>query len=457
MIEHIGRVNMDYMVRLANDPKWASEQLKRLDDFNATHGVVYGGKTIPVPIKPHFISPRQRRVMEVSLRRIMSALDKFVAHWLQNEELQEMWGVTDEEMALYRGDPGYDQPIQIARLDAFLHDYKLKFLEFNCDSPGGTGYADMIHRGFLEMFAQNDMGRDWVVSNRRRQLHLAEALSACYADWRGRGHLDRPENPYIIVSDWRDVGSLPDIDITIGHLREEGYDVDFADPRDLELKGGELWFQGKRVDVVYKRVIVKELVHEPAAQALAEAYKAGTVCMVNSPRSVIVGNKKILAALRRPDVLAIMNPEERQVIRDTVPWTEVLRDDTAEFRDFVIELKPFVQNNKDRLVLKAAQSYGGKDVFLGFETDATTWHSLIEEHIRDNAWIVQELVDIPKELFPEVGAEQVNMRLMNVNINPLAFGGRYSGCYTRISEKNVINVSFGGGMVPTMTLEPREE
>ena len=178
--------------------------------------------------------------------------------------------------------------------------------------------------------------------------------------------------------------------------------------------------------------------------------------MVNSPRSVIVGNKKILAALRRPDVLERLTSLQRRAIERFVPWTEVFRDDKAECMGFIVHLRDFVADNKDKLVLKAAQSYGGRDVFLGFETAQEDWQALMDKHIDGEAWIVQRLVDIPKELFPEVDGDNVHMRLMNVNINPLAFGGDYAGSYTRLSKKNVINVSYGGGMTATMTIEPRE-
>lgn len=457
MIDNIGRANMDYMVRLANDPEWTRAQLDRLVKFCAEHGAMYNGKPIPVPIKPHFISTRQRKLLEVGLSRLHSALEKFTDLWLEREDLQSAWNVSQGELDLYRVDPGYRPAIQVARFDAFLHDFDLKFLEFNCDSPGGTGYADVIHRGFLELFAQDSLAEKYAPSDRQRLLHLADTLLDCYQQWREAdpGRTDRPVTPFTVITDWRDVSSLPDIEITVDYLQESGFDAVFADPRDLELRGTELWFKDRRVDLIYKRVIVKELVEDPDARPLGEAYKAGTVCMVNPPRSVIVGNKKILAFLRRPEVLARMTAEERKAIMDYVPWTEVLRDDKAEFQGFWVGLKDFVIDNQDKLVLKAAQSYGGKDVFLGFETDADKWQELVDKHIEGEHWIVQQLVQIPKELFPQVEGGNVNMNLMNVNINPLAFGGKYCGSYTRISKKNVINVSIGGGMTPTMTLTPR--
>jgi hypothetical protein len=42
------------------------------------------------------------------------------------------------------------------------------------------------------------------------------------------------------------------------------------------------------------------------------------------------------------------------------------------------------------------------------------------------------------------------MRLKRFNINPFGVGGGYAGCITRISDRAVINVSAGGGLLPSV-------
>jgi len=44
----------------------------------------------------------------------------------------------------------------------------------------------------------------------------------------------------------------------------------------------------------------------------------------------------------------------------------------------------------------------------------------------------------------------VQMRLKRFNINPFGIGGRYAGMITRISDRAVINVSDGGGLLPSV-------
>ena len=110
------------------------------------------------------------------------------------------------------------------------------------------------------------------------------------------------------------------------------------------------------------------------------------------------------------------------------------------------------EDNKDKLVVKPASSYGGKDVYIGKETDEDIWHKIVEENIESESWVVQQYVTIPEDIFPEIKDETIEMKLKKININPFAIYGKYSGTISRISESSVINVSAGGGLIPTMTV-----
>ena len=80
----------------------------------------------------------------------------------------------------------------------------------------------------------------------------------------------------------------------------------------------------------------------------------------------------------------------------------------------------------------------------------------MNKHIGDESWVVQEYVNIPQEIFPMVG-ENVLMKLKKVNINPFTLLGKYSGTITRVSDNSVINVSAGGGLVPTLSVVRKKD
>jgi hypothetical protein len=84
------------------------------------------------------------------------------------------------------------------------------------------------------------------------------------------------------------------------------------------------------------------------------------------------------------------------------------------------------------------------------ETDAETWARIIAEHAERADFIVQEYVPVPEEMFPVIEDGHVQMRLKRFNINPFGIGGRYAGSITRISDRAVVNVSAGGGLLPSV-------
>jgi hypothetical protein len=84
------------------------------------------------------------------------------------------------------------------------------------------------------------------------------------------------------------------------------------------------------------------------------------------------------------------------------------------------------------------------------ETGQEDWDRLIEEHAEPGDYVVQEYVPVPEEMFPTVENGHVQMRLKRFNINPFGIGGRYAGMITRISDQAVINVSAGGGLLPSV-------
>jgi uncharacterized circularly permuted ATP-grasp superfamily protein len=189
---------------------------------------------------------------------------------------------------------------------------------------------------------------------------------------------------------------------------------------------------------------------------LIAAARDRRAAVVNPFRARVANNKKLFALLADPRFAHLVEDAERRVIAETIPWTRVLRDGRAAYGDWVVDLLAFVSDNRERLVLKPASDYGGHGVSLGMETPQAEWDRLIEEHVGQGDYVVQEYVPVPEEMFPAVENGHVQMRLKRFNINPFGLGGRYAGMITRISDKAVINVSAGGGLLPSVMGRHRE-
>ena len=67
--------------------------------------------------------------------------------------------------------------------------------------------------------------------------------------------------------------------------------------------------------------------------------------------------------------------------------------------------------------------------------------------------VVQERVAIPEEEFPVFDPDgNLRFESLKVNTNPFYVGGARVGAVSRVSRDSVINVSAGGGSVPTFVV-----
>jgi hypothetical protein len=257
---------------------------------------------------------------------------------------------------------------------------------------------------------------------------------------------DLPERPRLALVDVPGSPSVPEFRIVCAAARKAGIEALVATTEDLAYDGSVLRAFGEPVQLVYRRVMIDDLEEGD----LTAAARDGSVCVVNPPRARVANNKKLFALLDDPRFAHLVTKPEAGVIAETIPWTRVLREGRVTYGKWVVDLLDFVSDNRQRLVLKPASEYGGHGVSLGIETEQGEWDRIISDHAEAGDYIVQEYVPVPEEMFPTIENGHVQMRLKRFNINPFGIGGRYAGMITRISDRAVINVSAGGGLLPSV-------
>ncbi|MFC2114941.1 hypothetical protein ACFLTU_00600 [Bacteroidota bacterium] len=454
MLYPIKELNISYLNHLREHPERASMQLENLISFLLARKCTFRGEVMPTLLKPNFISPKQTSGLISSVEIMSRILDKFVHYYLRNEKVRSIMKFSNRENELFSIDPGYNKTLVISRLDAFLNDYSVKFLEFNCDSPAGIAYADVLEEGFQELFKEYPFLVDWKIQSIQRQELLLGSLLKCYGQFRSRIK-GMPEKPLIAIVDWKDVSTYSEFQLHEKHFRREGYETIIASPQDFSVKNGKAYVKDREVHLVYRRVILRELLEKwDETTEFVECIKAGLVCCCNSFRSYIVGNKKVLTLITDPRFQGIYSKKELEVIGNTIPWTQILADSEVSYANRKVGLRDFVLEHKNKLVLKPANLYGGKDVYIGHETDPGTWEQIMNEHIHDESWVVQKYVNTPRDTYPVID-HSILFKPKYVNINPFALMGKYSGTITRVSDHSVINVSAGGGLVPTLTVQKK--
>ena len=217
-----------------------------------------------------------------------------------------------------------------------------------------------------------------------------------------------------------------------------------------------LYAKGERIDLVYRRVLINDIVaREHECAALLDAYRSHTVCVANSLRCKIPHKKAFFAVLTDDRHAGLFSEAEREMIRHHVPWTALIEERRVTIDGQSVDLIPHLRALRDRFVIKPNDEYGGTGVTLGWETSEAEWDAAIARAIaeRDRGWVAQQRIAIRREPFPVCDGGGMQMRDMLVDFAPYVFRGKLAGFLTRLSATGLANVTSGGGQVPAFVVE----
>lgn len=412
------------------------------------------GRRVHCPfLRPFFLSPpdeeRVRRVAET----IAAVAERVTMAALEDNRLFQQFHLRPEEERLARMATGYGPASTASRLDAFLLPESLKFTEYNGESPAGAGYSETISDIFRQLPVMHEFEKKFEVHSYPLSAKLLDALVRSYIDWGGKSH-----RPQMAIVDWKEVPTWSEFEILKSRFERMGVPVVLADPRELEFDGRRLAAEGKKIDLVYRRVLINDIVARPEeCGALLKAYSSGAVCVANNFRCKIPHVKAFFAVLTEQKNAALFSAEERELIHQHVPWTRVVEDVRSDYRGESIELLNYIRTNREQLVLKPSDEYGGMGVTLGWEADPKSWDNALEQALprekleaRNGWWIVQERIPISRREFPMIGtAGTVKYKNMLVDFAPYLFRGKMAGFLTRLSSSGLANVTSGGGQIPS--------
>ena len=242
------------------------------------------------------------------------------------------------------------------------------------------------------------------------------------------------------------------------YFKVMGIEARIVDPREVEYRDGKLMAGDYHITLIYKRVLISELIERGGIDhPVVRAVRDHAVCMVNSFRCKILFKKASLAVLSDERNAAMFAPGQLAAIKKHIPWTRVMEPRTTTGPDGgAIDLVPWASANKDRLVLKPNDDYGGKGIVLGWTVDQRAWDEAIQVALA-LPYVVQQKVRLPLEAYPSFEGNSLQVIDRMLDTNPyVAFGSYMHGCLTRISTDPLVNVTAGGGStVPTFLVEPR--
>ncbi len=435
----------------------AAESQAQLTEQMHQRGLFFGDRPLCSVLRPRFLTPDQYIFLRQAIRPLLRAFEKISRAAVADADFREQFGLFDWEEGLIRIDPGYRIHSPLSRLDSFFvtdsETPELKFTEYNAEVPAASAYNDVLNSAFFGLPVIGQFLKQYSVRTIPTRHSVMHVLLDSYREWGGS---DR--RPQIAILDWDEVPTRSEFELFVAYFRSQGLTAEIVDPRTVEYRQGALYNGDYRIDLIYKRVLITELIERLGVEnAIVQAVRNHDVCMVNPFTCKLLYKKASLAVLSDERNAALFNTDETYAIHEHIPWTRVVEERMTTYKGLPVDLLPFIQKYREQFVLKPNDDYGGRGIVLGWQTNSSGWEAALQTAL-ETPHVVQERVTIPVEPYPSMidGRLQIFDRMLDTA--PFVFHGEYTdGCLTRLSTDPLLNVSAGGGStVPTFIVEKRD-
>jgi len=402
----------------------------------------HGGRTAKLALTPFFYDRSFRELMDGITRAYAGLLEFVFQNFTTDTRIQRVLDYPGELEKYLRSLNIYPTNMAAARIDIFLTSGGIRMVESNAEIPGGSEESYFLETEYVRTFRPEN-----VVQVDRLEIVYDMLMYNYSVQARSKG-LEEKALPVIRLIQWQhEIDRIRgEYAILIDHIRAKGHNCDVIDPNRLSIKDGRVIApDGEVVDLMYRRFTGDELPkYAQNSWQMAIDLDRADAAVVNPFCTKRVDSKNIMVLFRDrqyDDVFPSELEEDLKLVRRIIPWTKKVEDklliDGKE-----VDARGFLLMNRERLVIKHANSYSSMNVFVGLDSEEKRWAGVVEEALTGD-WIVQELIDLPEmEVeYWEDGAVKTAMCIYNVN--PYIYNGKLGGFYARASTDRLTSFKVG--------------
>ncbi len=393
--------------------------------------------------------------IRTALRRVvrLAAIDPAARGLLPLDGGEQSWfdgyRRLDSRYASPRGERIFCRLDALGRLDGEGWRQSLKFLEVNVVGIGGMTYSpaaeDLLLEHMIPALSERDGELTFDKNWDPRTLLLDELTEHART-------MGSQAPPTIALVDDKSLYTLGgELGRLVSYYESIGADALYLDPRELEHRAGEVYAEGRRIDVIYRFLELRDLVELEAAGDDLAALRAGFAKGIVVPSAGgDLEHKSAFELLTSPEFRAAFDADTLQVLDDHVLWTRLLFERrTTDPAGTRVELAPYVLENQRLLALKPNRTAGGEGVILGNTVDEHEWHTAVSAALdAPKSHVVQTLAPVDLEEFPVLGDDGCLELQRFFCVAGFYPGRRGLGVFGRYAPSCVVNIQAGGGISP---------
>jgi hypothetical protein len=415
-------------------------------------------RVLPCPIT---ILPEQHEYLHHVVRTLHRALlripelylaDPAVRGILRLEPAEEAWLRECWTPAHQAANPVFDRLDGLVDYTNAVWKETLAFVEPNLTGVGGLHLVPSVEEVLAEVIVPLIEARD--PDLRLARLTDARELLLTALD-RHLATVGRPGGTVCLVEPKYETEGIDEQRRLVEYYRRaHGREMLHADPSELRLRDGEVYYEDRRVDLVYRDYSVLDLAELEAGGtdvgAMRHLFRDNRVM---SSIGAELDHKACWEIFTDPELAARhCSEEERRVFQRHVLWTRVVADRSTLLPSGAVgSLLAFGRRERETLVLKPSRGYGGEGVLLGQTVSQEDWEQALDLALADEElWVLQRLGQIPVVEVPTLTADGRLEPATFYHVMGFASGPEGLAILARASQRQVVNVAQRGGMCAVM-------
>lgn len=410
---------------------------KRVSKSNA----VYKCEPVPFLYIPKFFTKKDILDFNNIISSIVNLVNKTINLYFEKEEVRKLYNFDKRLEELILLESPYNANVPMGRFDIFYYkkgDYK--FCELNTDGSSAMN-EDMV---LSNIISESLLFKKLTEKYNIRSFELFDTWVSEVENIKNEAGIIN-ENPNVCILDF--IKKKPSIEFKEFKkaFDKKGFNAFIADPRDLEFKEGYLFYNGQKIDIVYRRLVTKDLMDRyDEIPELIKGIKANKTCFIGNIRSQIVHTKLFFKVLHDERLKKYLSESEIDYINRHIPKTEK-----------VIEVKNEYLENKDKYIIKPIDNYASNGVFTGRDLSDIKWKNKLNE-ILDKEYLIQEFC---KPAYSEnviFKSENEFKREKFSNITGLfVYNESFYGLYSRAGLNSIISGLHDGYTLPSLYIEEK--
>ena len=418
-------------------------------------------RDIKLVLKPWLIKTEELTFFHRLIFDFKAVQHKLFLLYLQHEEIRQVMPLRPEErqwFGLINKDKAQKYQAVFGRWDTNVtfdeHDNirDVKFLENNTVGIGGIHYIPVVSeasRKILKIQLEKEI-RPYRLNYQADPRHILAEEIKSHAKFIGRARLN-----VVFMEDRQHLGGTVELPELTKYFLKLGITAILADPRDLHLKGNEIYCRDTNIDIIYRDSELQELIDiERKGHTMAVLKQAFISNQVISSIAGELDHKSGFEIFSNTEFSRFFSGKEKALFKKYIPWTRILKErKTTDRANRIIELIPYVLKNKDKLVLKPNRAYGGKGILIGKLTKEKNWSECVQKALaKPGDYVAQDLVDIHQESYPLFNSRNKIEFDTFYAVSGFVVNRWRTAVLGRFSKEMVVNVARKGGIIPAFLL-----